>query len=297
MTDASTFTAVVCTNRPARALGAVECLLAQEGPSFEIVVVDDAATPSSDLVELMDETPRVRVVRAAARGLSRARNAGWRAATTPWVVYVDDDVAVEPGWALALRQTLDEQHGVDLVSCDVRAAAPAGTDDLVISEHRVTAPARIRGRWTRPWEIGLTFCLAIKCTALEQLGGFDERLGPGVPAFPSAEDMDLNYRFLRAGGTAYATPAARAVHDQWRTAADLPLHFRGYMAGWTGFAMKQLRQGDVVGGLWLWTLGVEDLIRMTGSAARRRSMLRARVALQKLRGLLSGTYRALVTRW
>jgi hypothetical protein len=69
------------------------------------------------------------------------------------------------------------------------------------------------------------------------------------------------------------------------------------MLGWCGFAIKHLRRGDVLGGLWLWALGLQDALRMLGSAGRRRSRLRLDVALWKLRGLARGTARALTRRW
>ena len=127
-------------------------------------------------------------------------------------------------------------------------------------------------------------------TTLAQLGGWDERLGVGsVGPFGAAEDMDLHYRLLRAGGRALVTPAVRVWHEQWRPAADLAPLYERYMAGWCGFAMKHLRTGDVAGGLWLLSIGVVDALRMLASAGRRRSRLRLRVALAKLRGLVVGT--------
>ncbi len=109
--------------------------------------------------------------------------------------------------------------------------------------------------------------------------------------------MDFNYRLLRAGGRALTTPIVRARHEQWRSGAELAPLYRRYMAGWCGFAMKQLRQGDVTGGLWLWGLGAVDALRMLASAARRRSTFRLRVALAKLRGLVDGTIAGLTHRW
>jgi GT2 family glycosyltransferase len=139
--------------------------------------------------------------------------------------------------------------------------------------------------------------MAIRRSTIAELGGFDERLGAGAAEFPASDDMDFNYRFLRAGGVAHVTPAVRVVHDQWRTTADLGPHYRGYMAGWTGFAMKQLRTGDVAGGIWLWSLGAVDLARMIASSIRRRSKLRLGLAWWKLRGLVAGTVKGLGTRW
>jgi len=61
--------------------------------------------------------------------------------------------------------------------------------------------------------------------------------------------------------------------------------------------MKHLRGGDVLGGLWLWSIGVVDALDMVASAAGRRSGLRGRIALSKLRGLVEGTAIGLTRRW
>ncbi len=84
----------------------------------------------------------------------------------------------------------------------------------------------------RPWLIGFTLNQAFRRSTLEQLGGFDERLGAGAPDFPSSADMDINYRFLRCGGIAALAPAAAATHDQWRTLAELGPQYERYMRGW-----------------------------------------------------------------
>lgn len=288
---------IVCTNRPAHAVRSVETIVEQGHAVSEIIVVDDCPLVSPVLAELAARRDGVRVVRNEVRGLSVARNTGWRAACADWVVYVDDDVLPDPGWATAMAVAIAAHPGAEIVSCDVRGPANIRAEGLVVSEHRVDRAAVYGGRWTKPWLIGLTSCLAVKRTALERLGGFDERLGPGRPDFPSAEDMDLNYRFLRDGGTAYASPVPTATHEQWRPVEDLTGHFRGYMAGWTGFATKHIRQGDLIGGAWLWGLGVIDFARMLASALRRRSRLRLCVALAKGRGLVRGTVAGLGRRW
>jgi len=122
-------------------------------------------------------------------------------------------------------------------------------------------------------------------------------LGAGPTLFPSAEDMDFNYRLLRAGGVAFVTPRVRARHEQWRAPHELGQHLGGYMEGWSGFAMKHLRSGDLLGGLWLWHWGLRDTARMFGSAAKRRSLLRLRIAAYKAAGLARGTWRGAWRSW
>ncbi len=66
--------------------------------SFEVVVVTDAADPQPDAVERAIGTRRFRVRRITGPvpGLSANRNAGWRAAAAPLVMFTDNDTIPVP---------------------------------------------------------------------------------------------------------------------------------------------------------------------------------------------------------
>lgn len=290
---------VVCTrDRPAQLHRTLDALQRQTLRDFEIVVVDQSERPDAALAQRAgDVPPALRVVRSHELGLSRGWNAGWREARGAWIVRMDDDCIPAPDWMERFAVARAEQPDAALVSGAVLAGdrpVPPGQAATLLA---VDAPELLRGARVRPWRAGVGPCFAIRRSALERLGGLDERLGPGRPAFPSSEDMDLNYRLLRSGESAYVTPALRVVHDQWRAPADLPHLLRGYMTGWTGFALKHARTGDVRGGLWLWRWGVADVTRTLAGAVRRRSFTGVRIASAKAQGLAIGTARGLRERW
>jgi histidinol-phosphate phosphatase family protein len=147
----------------------------------------------------------VTVVRGPGTGPAAARNAGWRAATAPWVAFLDDDVVPSPTWAADLAG--------DLAGLPPEVAGSQGV-------LRVPLPARRRPTdWERNvhglegarW---ITADLAYRRSVLGELGGFDER-------FPRAyrEDADLGLRVTRAGyqiwaGRRAATHPVRRV-DPW----------------------------------------------------------------------------------
>ena len=265
---------------------------------FEIVVVDQSDAEDAGLAGRATSDPRLRVVRDDGRGLSRARNVGLSHASTDWVVYVDDDCLVERDWAERLGAVLASAPSeVAIVSGDTREGNLPLPDYVAASALRVDREHVLRGRRVHPGLVAFGVCFAVRRSVAERLGGWDERLGPGVPDFPAADDMDFNYRTLRDGGAALRTPQVRALHDQWRAPADLPGLFRGYLRAWSGFAMKQVRTGDPRGGVWLWTIGLVDVIDMAASAVSHRSRLRARIAAAKLRGLLEGSAMGLRRRW
>jgi GT2 family glycosyltransferase len=294
----ASFAVVVCTrNRSSSLARSLDAVLDQAPPGFPVVVVDQSDERDAALEARGERQPRLRVIRDEGRGLSRARNVAWRATSEEWLVFVDDDCIVGPGWAAALAKELRAHPEAEMVTGHVGPRGGRSGDDLHVTVFPVSSAGWRRGRWTLPGALGFGVCFAVQRRAIERLGGWDERLGPGVPDFPAADDMDFNYRLLRAGGAAWLTPAARAEHDQWRRPEDLPALYRGYVAAWSGFAVKTLRTGDRLGGAWLWLFGVVDVIHELKTAVEQRSRLRLRLTGAKLAGLASGTRRALERSW
>jgi GT2 family glycosyltransferase len=284
---------VVCTrDRPELLAAALAALERERQPGFELLVVDQSAVPY-----VPAEGAAVRVLADAGTGLSRARNLALRSTDAEWLAFVDDDCRVQPGWGAALAGELAAHPEAAMVVPRVDAGPLPPGDYLEVTTFPVARPALRRGRRLHPSRLGYGVCTVVRRAVAEELGGWDERLGPGAPRFPAADDMDFNHRLLRAGHAAWVTPLPRAVHDQWRTAAELPALHRGYLAAWCGFAAKQLRTGDVAGGLRLLAIGVVDALDAVADAIVRPSPLRRRLAVAKLRGLAAGTARGLARRW
>ena len=99
MADQPDISVVLATyNRAATLPRAIASVLAQQGASFELIVVDDASTDRTReyLAGLAD--PRIRVVAAEHNlGPSGARNRGLAAARAEVVAFLDSDDAYRPG--------------------------------------------------------------------------------------------------------------------------------------------------------------------------------------------------------
>jgi GT2 family glycosyltransferase len=290
-------TAVVCTrDRPRRLDATLDALTAERADGLTIVVVDQGETLDSAL-DRRAVARELELVRDAGHGLSRARNLAARCASTQWLAFVDDDCVVEPGFASAARAVVDGHPEAVFVSPHVDAPDDGATDGLTVTGFPVEREVTRCGRWTAPWLVGFGVCFLVRRNWIERLGGWDERLGAGTTAFPAAEDMDFQYRLLREGGITVASPAMRVAHTQWRTPEELVVLAGRYALASGGLTAKHIRLGDVVGGAWLAGLEARAGARMLASAFRRRSRLRARVAVARLHGQLVGTARGLARRW
>jgi glycosyltransferase involved in cell wall biosynthesis len=174
----------------------------------DVLVVHDG---DAGIVALLADRPGVRGLQIAERGVSAKRNAGWRAATSEWVAFTDDDCEPAPGWVEALVR-----EGADLVAGPVAAHPEDPTE----------------GRWSRTVvadQPGLyPGCnLLVRRSALAAVNGFDERLHGG-------EDTDLAWRVRESGASHAWAPAALVWHA--RRTVTFPEQLRS-LTRWAGIPL------------------------------------------------------------
>ncbi|WP_202797070.1 HAD-IIIA family hydrolase [Kribbella flavida] len=149
-----------------------------------VYVVDDRARADAPL-DVDTAGLDVVVLRGGGRGPAAARNKGWRAASTEWIAFLDDDVRLPDDWSVVLVQDL-RQHD-EVAAVQGRIVVPLAADRKPTDWERSTAGLE-GAKWA-------TADMAYRRSALEQAGGFDER-------FPRAyrEDAELALRVRRGGG-------------------------------------------------------------------------------------------------
>ncbi|MGW3493630.1 glycosyltransferase family 2 protein [Streptomyces sp. NPDC001020] len=159
-------------------------------PPRRVVIVDDR--PLSDCHPLPVTIPtalrdRVEIVASCGSGPAAARNAGWRATTQPWVVFLDDDTLPGEQWAGELAQDLS-RAAPEVGGVQGRIRVPLPPDRAPTDWERCTG-SLATARW-------ITADMAYRRQALEAVGGFDERFRRAF-----REDADLALRVKDAGWT------------------------------------------------------------------------------------------------
>lgn len=230
---------IVCSReRPGLLLEAVASVLAGERVPEELVVVDQSEEPNEALARMGSVRGcRVRYVRSASRGLSRARNEAVRLARHSLLVFTDDDVRVTAGWLGALVDALERAGPGAVATGRVLPDAEAARRGFVPTLKACDRPATYAGRLA--FDPLVTFNMALRREELEEVGGFDERLGPGTP-FPAGEDNELAFRMLAAGRRIVLVPEAVLHHRAWRAAGEYASLRRGYGRGQGAFLAKHL---------------------------------------------------------
>jgi GT2 family glycosyltransferase len=198
-------------------------LARQTWPGLDVLVVDNGSSDGS--VERIErEFPAVRVLRLGRNtGFSAALNAGIRATRGEYVLSLNFDVVLEPGFVAALVDAL-ERHP--------EAGWAAGAMRQLSRERAVVDAIDCYGHWMlpsryvygcdparrRPEEypgeclvFGASACAALyRRRMLEDLAldgqVFDEDL------FAYFEDVDLDWRAQQRGWRCIFTPAARGAH-------------------------------------------------------------------------------------
>ena len=104
----------------------INSVLRQDFSDFEIVVVDDGSTDGSvAIVEAMND-PRIRLIKQANGGPSKARNIGVKNAKGEWIVLLDADDELMPEALSTFTQLISKHPNVDIVDCNTMYYYPKG---------------------------------------------------------------------------------------------------------------------------------------------------------------------------
>jgi glycosyltransferase involved in cell wall biosynthesis len=177
---------------------ALDCILDQQPPPDEVVIVDDGSPEPLHLH--VEHAGRCHVVgHDRRRGLSAARRTGFDQLETELVALCDDDDAWRPGKLAAQVRLLREDPG--LAGCFARAEI-VGPDGRSTGESWPDPPTALPGLYERN-----PVCVSgavLRRDAVVQAGGIARDM-------PAAEDWDLWLRLLASGARlAYAREAGVA---------------------------------------------------------------------------------------
>jgi len=198
---------VIATFNHARVLAeAIDSALSQTLDPVDVVVVDDGSTDDTPAV-LARYDARIRVLRQPNRGLAAARNAGLAATRGTYVAFLDADDVLAPAKLAEQVAVLERAPTVGWTYCDVLIETVA-TGARVTASERFGYGSRALDGWLFPELIHGNFIPAIaplvRRTALEVVGGFDERL-------TALEDWDLWLRLALSAEARYS-PAVLATY-------------------------------------------------------------------------------------
>ncbi len=249
---------VVPRERFGMALRSLESIYANTQSPFRLIYVDAGSPPA---------VARALQAEAKTRGFdllrveeflspNEARNLVLPWVQTRYVVFLDNDVLVAPGWLETLVRCAEET-GADLVGPLYMVGEPPG--DFVhmaggtvrieeaggrrhIAESHLYAgrklpdiPVALERQQTELLEY---HCLLARTEVLRALGPLDERY------LSTSEHIDLCLAVRARGGTVYLEPAARISYVPPKTLepADLPFFRLRWSEAWTKESFRRLKE-------------------------------------------------------
>jgi len=246
-------TGVICTYNRERFLErCIQSLLQQtlKRNQYEILVVDNGSTDNTKAIcdKFLDHS-NFRYVFEPVLGLSSARNTGWQQARGKYVGYLDDDAIADETWfEKALWSFETVKPSPEWVGGPIELEWEVESPTWITSEHWVTLGYINWGEkkrfLTEPGERlggGNSF---YSRALLEEMQGFDTRLGRKKNLLLSGEETQFQHRLKALGGKLYYHPGIRIFHFVPRERM-LPAFFyrRYYWGGITDYLMSKTLQG------------------------------------------------------
>lgn len=228
------YTLVVMTY--CRPQGLKECLISLTNQElgtecFEVLVIDDGSDNDNlSIVQAFQNKIHVQYLKQNHRGISAARNTGWREAKGNFVGFIADDYRLPPNYLTTMDIFFNKLPSAEVITCNIRSAG-RGFSKHVLQLYKELALFR---KIETPFEedVIASFRLAasraaiFKKETLIRMGGFNESLTGG-------EDADLTLRLSKSGIPVYFLPKFYIEH--WENKSLLQFLDQRFRYGWYSF--------------------------------------------------------------
>ena len=182
--------------------------------AYEVIVADDR--PDAPIAPRLREVPGLRVEQNPRNlGFLRSCKRAAGLAAGRYILFLNNDATVHPGWLAPLVHLADGDPRVGIVGCkllnaDGTVQEAGGT---ILSNGwgqpygRGDDPDRPEYNFVREVDVVVGACFLVRASAWEDVGGFDERYAPAY-----YEEFDLAFALRDRGWQVLYQPASRVTH-------------------------------------------------------------------------------------
>lgn len=198
----------------ATALEAIEALVANTDPCYELLVVDNAS--GDDTVDRLRTglAGATLIASAENEGFARGSNEGAQRAAGRYLCFLNPDAFAEAGWLPPLLAALEDE-GVGaavplFLHPDGRVQEAGSAVDSDGAAHALGDggdPNAFEHRFRRRIDYGSAACLLVRADLFAAVGGFDPAYSPAY-----YEDADLCFKLRERGIATVFEPRSRVVH-------------------------------------------------------------------------------------
>ena len=194
-----------------------------DGLPIEIFVVDDSVQPDGSVENARSAFPAIRVLRTkGGQGFGASCNTALREVSGSYVVLLNNDTRVAPGWLRPLIEQMEEDPTVAVCQPKILSlrepekfdagGGAGGQLDFLGYPFALGSLVHViesdHGQYDRPadlvWAHGSA--LALRRSVIDQIGMFDEDF------YMQAEEIDLCCRVLQANHRIRSVPASVVYH-------------------------------------------------------------------------------------
>jgi GT2 family glycosyltransferase/glycosyltransferase involved in cell wall biosynthesis len=228
----------------------------QEQLPFEVIIVDDCSTDAT--AKVVPQIPGVVYLRNDTNsGFIVSCNVGAEKARGKYLVFLNNDTVVKPGWLTALLDTFVEEPGAGIVGSkllypDGRLQEAGGIiwrDASGWNYGKFDDPEKPEYNYLREVDYCSAAALMVPKALFESVGRFDLRYAPGY-----YEDTDLAFKIRRTGYKVLYQPLSQVIHCEGATGGtDLSTGAKKHQAinrstfaeAWADELIKKPVNGDV----------------------------------------------------
>jgi GT2 family glycosyltransferase/Flp pilus assembly protein TadD len=203
--------------------------------NYQMIIVDNASSDGTTEYLRGLKIPRVRsIFQTENIGFVEACNAGAEVALGDYLLFLNNDTEVQPGWLdslLQLAETITDcgAVGSKLIYPDGRLQEAGGiifSDGNGWNYGRGLNPADPRFNFIREVDYCSGAALMVRRTLWREIGGFDRRYAPAY-----YEDTDLCFEIRKRGYKVYYQPQSMVIHHEGKTAGiDLQSGYKKYQS-------------------------------------------------------------------
>jgi len=195
---------------------------------YEVVIVDNASTDGTkELLGSLAGDIKI-ITNKENLGFAKACNQGARAASSEYLLFLNNDTEVQPGWLEPLVRVLDADLNVAAVGSKMlfhdRTIQHAGValfdnqklPDPLMARHIYSGESEfcIEANTPKEYQALTAACLLIRKNIYEKAGGFDEGYWNGY------EDIDLCFKIQQMGKKLVYQPQSIVIHHESKSGSE-----------------------------------------------------------------------------